>query len=94
MIDDCDDDFYKQVGSISKKWNGVLKEVLTKADRFSKDFPPDIGWFYKLLNSLKHSTIDLFLDIGMKATLLGMTFLIDYLHSEADPTDDIDEDTP
>ena len=34
------------------------------------------------------------LDIGMKATLLGMTFLIDYLHFEADPTDDIGEDTP
>ena len=33
----------QQVGSISKKWNGVLKEVLTKADRFSIDFPPDIG---------------------------------------------------
>ena len=33
----------RQVGSISKKWNGVLKEVLTKADRFSIDFPPDIG---------------------------------------------------
>jgi len=65
----------RQVGSISKKWNGVLKEVLTKADRFSIDFPPDI-------------------DIGMKATLLGMTFLIDYLHFEADPTDDIGEDTP
>ena len=35
-----------------------------------------------------------FLDIGMKATLLGMTFLIDYLHFEADPTDEIGEDTP
>ena len=34
-----------------------------------------------------------FLDIGMKATLLGMTFLIDYLHFEADPTDEIGEDT-
>ena len=33
----------RQVGSISKKWSGVLKEVLTKADRFSVDFPPDIG---------------------------------------------------
>ena len=32
-----------QVGCISKKWNGVLKEVLTTADRFSVDFPPDIG---------------------------------------------------
>ena len=33
----------RQVGSISKKWSGVLKEVLSKADRFSVDFPPDIG---------------------------------------------------
>ena len=33
----------RQVGCISKKWSGVLKEVLTKADRFSVDFPPDIG---------------------------------------------------
>jgi len=63
----------KQVGSISKKWNGVLKEVLTKADRFSIDFPTDI-------------------DIGMKATLLGMTFLIDYLHFEADPTDAVTDE--
>ena len=28
----------------------------------------------------------------MKATLLGVTFLIDYLHFEADPTDNIEED--
>ena len=27
----------------------------------------------------------------MKATLLGMTFLIDYLHFEADPTDAVEE---
>ena len=33
-----------------------------------------------------------FLDIGMKATLLGMTFLIDYLHFEADPTDEITDE--
>ena len=91
MMDDCDDDFYEQVGSISKKWSGVLKEVLTKADRFSIDFPPDIGWFFYVWFFVKNA---LLLDIGMKATLLGMTFLIDYLHFEADPTDDIDEDTP
>jgi len=58
----------REVGSISKKWNGVLKEVLTSADRFSVDFPSDIG-------------------VEMKATLLAVTFLIDYLHFEADPGD-------
>jgi len=64
----------RQVGSISKKWNGVLKEVLTTADRFSLDFPADI-------------------EVELKATLLAATFLIDYLHFEADPTDsDDDED--
>jgi len=31
---------WKQVGSISKEWNSVLKDVHTKADRFSIDFPP------------------------------------------------------
>jgi len=62
-----------QVGCISKKWNGVLKDVLPTADRFSVDFPPDI-------------------DVDLKATLLAATFLIDYLHFEADPTDSDDED--
>ena len=38
---------------------------------------------------------DLFcLDLGMKATLLGVTFLIDYLHFEADPTDEIENERP
>ena len=111
-----------QVGSISKKWSGILKEVLTKADRFSIDFPPDIGkyfcflknWFWEAFKNAilcfvlawtwpsGFKDVDFFgcfpytvkLDIGMKATLLGMTFLIDYLHFEADPTDDIGEDTP
>eukprot|EP00092_Neocalanus_flemingeri_P083446 GFUD01104737.1.p1 GENE.GFUD01104737.1~~GFUD01104737.1.p1 ORF type:complete len:277 (-),score=75.24 GFUD01104737.1:96-926(-) len=63
----------RQVGSISKKWNGVLKDVLTTADRFSIDFPPDI-------------------DVEFKVTLLAATFLIDYLHFEADPNDSDDED--
>ncbi|XP_023336636.1 phospholipid scramblase 3 [Eurytemora carolleeae] len=63
----------EQVGSISKSWNGVLKDVLPKADRFSVDFPPDI-------------------DIGMKASLLAATFLIDYLHFEADPGDENQDD--
>ena len=45
----------QQVGSISKKWNGVLKEVLTKADRFSIDFPPDIG---KYRSRLPRKTFD------------------------------------
>ena len=59
----------RQVGSISKKWNGVLKEVLTKADRFSVDFPPDIGeltsdFYIAIIISCSS-------DIGMKATLLG-----------------------
>ena len=68
-----------------------MKEVLTKADRFSIDFPPDIGSKPPSNNSLVNIYLS---DIGMKATLLGMTFLIDYLHFEADPTDDIGEDTP
>ena len=32
-----------QVGSISETWNGVLKTTVEKADRFSMDFPPNIG---------------------------------------------------
>jgi len=63
----------EQVGSISKDWNGVLKDVLSKADRFSVDFPPDI-------------------DCSMKASLLAATFLIDYLHFEADPGDEDQDD--
>lgn len=63
----------REVGQISKKWSGVLKEVLTTADRFSVDFPPDVG-------------------VEMKSLLLAATFLIDYLHFEADPGDEDDED--
>ncbi len=32
-----------QVGSISQNWDGVLKTIVAKADRFSIDFPPNIG---------------------------------------------------
>ena len=69
-----------------------MKEVLTKADRFSIDFPPDIG---KLMQTFFSNLINfLFPDLGMKATLLGVTFLIDYLHFEADPTDEDNDETP
>ena len=122
-----------QVGCISKKWNGVLKEVLTTADRFSVDFPPDIGKappagggrrevapssansapcrrgkeFLVLapLSSLPYpyaSSYPALLSppcspapspgVEMKSLLLAATFLIDYLHFEADPGDEDDED--
>jgi hypothetical protein len=35
--------FVMQVGSISQNWDGVLKTIVAKADRFSIDFPPNIG---------------------------------------------------
>ena len=60
----------RQVGSISKKWSGVLKEVLSKADRFSVDFPPDIGETYSSLY-IRLLNISLSSDVGLKATLLG-----------------------
>ena len=84
--------------------------MLTTADRFSVDFPPDIG-DYSLsilkdfddgnsddctsddVNSDNDNSDDVNKGVEMKATLLAVTFLIDYLHFEADPGDsDGDED--
>lgn len=36
ILDDTD----KQIGVISKKWGGVIKEAFTDADRFQIQFPP------------------------------------------------------
>ena len=87
-----------QVGQISKKWSGVLKEVLTTADRFSVDFPPDVGKVhyassYPLVSSSSPSHAPPpSAGVEMKSLLLAATFLIDYLHFEADPGDEDDED--
>ena len=84
--------------------------MLTTADRFSVDFPPDIGdhsfsflKYFEDVNSDDVNSDDVNSDndnsdnvnkgVEMKATLLAVTFLIDYLHFEADPGDsDGDED--
>ena len=70
-----------------QKW---VTQVLTTADRFSVDFPPDIGDHHSL-SFLKHfdngNSDDVHKGVEMKATLLAVTFLIDYLHFEADPGD-------
>ncbi|KAK2725216.1 phospholipid scramblase 3-like [Artemia franciscana] len=52
-----------EVGCISKKWGGLLTELVTDADKFNVTFPVD-------------------LDVRMKAALLGLAFLIDFLYFE------------
>ena len=89
--------------------------MLTTADRFSVDFPPDIGDHSLSIlkdfddgnsddctsddvnsdnvNSDNDNSDNVNKGVEMKATLLAVTFLIDYLHFEADPGDsDGDED--
>ena len=67
-------------------------QVLTTADRFSVDFPPDIGKNNNIKLSLKKTTKNGNKGVEMKATLLAVTFLIDYLHFEADPGDSDEEE--
>ena len=58
------------------------------------DFPSDIGdnfkdiiIFYILILASVIASSDFDSGVEMKATLLAVTFLIDYLHFEADPGD-------
>ena len=58
------------------------------------DFPSDIGdnfkdiiIFYILILASVIASSDFDEGVEMKATLLAVTFLIDYLHFEADPGD-------
>ncbi|MGB0835333.1 MAG: phospholipid scramblase-related protein [Psychrobium sp.] len=53
----------RDVGKITKKWSGLLKESFSDADNFGVIFPDDA-------------------DVETKAFLLGVVFLIDFVHFE------------
>ncbi len=48
-----------EIGFITKKWSGVLREVLTDTDRFGVNFPAEIPLEHKILLLATALLIDL-----------------------------------
>lgn len=53
----------QEVGKITKKWSGLMKESFSDADNFGVIFPKNT-------------------DVSVKAFILGVVFLIDFVHFE------------
>ena len=53
----------QEVGKITKKWSGLMKESFSDADNFGVIFPNNA-------------------DVSVKAFILGVVFLIDFVHFE------------
>lgn len=59
----CTIDGGQEIGVIRKQWTGLLREMISDADKFGVTFPAD-------------------LDVKMKATLIGLMFMVDFCFFE------------